>query len=318
MVGKSLSFSMRPWGLLSAATAIACVSTAVGFWGRLWWPFDLGSHFRAQYFFFFLASGIIFLLGRKKKRATLCGVFAIINLSLIVPLYFGASVTHGGVRTFRALLINVAQSAQAYEEVPKFIRSVEPDFMILVEVNQAWINNLQKMQTHYPFSIILPDREGRSGIALLSRIPLESGEVGHYGEAKLPTVVARFEIDGQLLTVIGTHALAPWGPVRSEYRNQHLAALAQIVGSQKGSVVVLGDLNTTSWSPFFRDLLRKTGLRDSRKGFGLQPTWPTGFPPLWIPIDHCLVSSRVVVHDRRIGPQVGSDHYPVVVDFSVE
>jgi len=76
-------------------------------------------------------------------------------------------------------------------------------------------------------------------------------------------------------------------------------------------------MNGTPWSPFFKDFLLSSGLRDSREGFRLQPTWPTWFPPAWIPIDHALVSSSVVVHDRRVGPNVGSDHYPVIIDFSI-
>ncbi len=310
-------FRILLWGFLWSAAAIACMATAVGFLGRYWWPLELVSHFRVQYFVFLLANSFIFLLKRKRRTAALLGIFAIINLSLIVPLYFGGSVAHGSTQTLRALFINVNYSNKAYEEVGKFIRSVDPDLMVFVEVNQTWTNALRQMQADYPFFQNLPLRNGRSGIALMSRIPIAKSEVGHFGEARLPLVVARLKSDGQLLTVIGTHALAPWGRVRSEYRNQHLAALAQIVSSQDGSVIVLGDLNTTSWSPFFRDLLSKTSLRDSRIGFGIQPTWPTGFAPLWITIDHCLVSSGVLVHNRRIGPNIGSDHYPVIVDFSV-
>ncbi len=81
--------------------------------------------------------------------------------------------------------------------------------------------------------------------------------------------------------------------------------------------MVLGDLNVTPWSPFFRDLLREGALRNARKGYGLRPTWPTMLPPLLIPVDHCLVSSGVTVHDCRAGRNVGSDHYPLVVDFSL-
>jgi len=48
------SFRMLPWGLLWSGTAIACLCSMVGFWGRIWWPFELASHFRVQYFFFLL------------------------------------------------------------------------------------------------------------------------------------------------------------------------------------------------------------------------------------------------------------------------
>ena len=77
----------------------------------------------------------------------------------------------------------------------------------------------------------------------------------------------------------------------------------------------MGDLNTTSWSPFFSDLIEESGLRDSRKGFGIQTTWPDGLFLLRIPIDHCLVSKDISVLDRRVGPSIGSDHFPVTVDL---
>jgi len=40
-------------------------------------------------------------------------------------------------------------------------------------------------------------------------------------------------------------------------------------------------------------------------------------PLLGIPIDHCLVSPEIIVTKRSVGPSVGSDHYPVIIDFSI-
>ncbi len=34
-----------------------------------------------------------------------------------------------------------------------------------------------------------------------------------------------------------------------------------------------------------------------------------------LPLDHCLVSDEILVANRRVGPFVGSDHFPVVVDL---
>jgi len=80
----------------------------------------------------------------------------------------------------------------------------------------------------------------------------------------------------------------------------------------------VGDLNSSSWSPAFRDLLRDAGLRDTRLGRGVQSTWPAWLPMVQIPIDHALVSPGVRVHGRFVGDRVGSDHLPVVLDFSVD
>ena len=81
--------------------------------------------------------------------------------------------------------------------------------------------------------------------------------------------------------------------------------------------MLLGDLNATPWSPAFRSLLRNSDLRDSRQGFGIHSTWPSGTWIMRVPLDHILVSGQVAVHSRVVGPDVGSDHRGVVVEFSL-
>ena len=53
------------------------------------------------------------------------------------------------------------------------------------------------------------------------------------------------------------------------------------------------------------------------KGYGFQPSWPANNRLLRIPIDHVLHSPEIVIHDRVIGSTVGSDHFPVLVDFTI-
>ena len=81
--------------------------------------------------------------------------------------------------------------------------------------------------------------------------------------------------------------------------------------------VLLGDLNITPWSPYFKDFIQVTGLQESRKGLGLYPTWPTWLPPLRIPIDHSLISIGITVQAFSLGHDIGSDHFPVILDFSI-
>ena len=83
-----------------------------------------------------------------------------------------------------------------------------------------------------------------------------------------------------------------------------------------GPLIVAGDFNCTPWSPFFSDLLAATGLHDSALGFGVWPTWNSSLLPLGLKIDHVLVTGGVVARNHQVGADVGSDHFPVIVDLA--
>jgi endonuclease/exonuclease/phosphatase (EEP) superfamily protein YafD len=120
------------------------------------------------------------------------------------------------------------------------------------------------------------------------------------------------------LTIVGTHTHPPFTPLQLVRRNQQFAEIAAFVRRQREPVVVAGGLNSSSWSPAFRNFLRDAALRDTRLGRGVQPTWPAWLPMAQVPIDHALVSAGVRVHARFVGGRVGSDHLPVVVDVSLD
>ena len=74
-------------------------------------------------------------------------------------------------------------------------------------------------------------------------------------------------------------------------------------------------MNSTDGSAHFRDFIAVTGLRDSRHGFGRQGSWPVN-SPYRIAIDHLFLSDDLSVVDRRLGPSIHSDHFPLIVDIA--
>ena len=303
------------WGLFGLAVAAVCLLTILGFLGRMWWFFDLTSHFRSQYLFILILSSLIFLLGKQPAAAGGAAAFALINLVSVAPLYIHSNPVTDHLPSRRILLLNVLQRNNHYEEVRNLIRSEQPDIFILVETNQKWLDELNEFQSVYSYSHNKP-REDNYGVALFSREPLQEAEIHYFGEAGVPSAVAHLLIDETRLTVIGTHPPPPKGAMNSSFRNQQLDALADFTREQSGEVILCGDLNMSPWSPYFWRLLKKSGLQNSARGFGLQPTWPTDRLFLRVPIDHCLVSAGVTITDRKVGPFVGSDHFPVILDFS--
>jgi endonuclease/exonuclease/phosphatase (EEP) superfamily protein YafD len=60
-------------------------------------------------------------------------------------------------------------------------------------------------------------------------------------------------------------------------------------------------------------LTKNTTLTDSRIGFGIQNSWNAKNILFSIAIDHCFITNDFNVINRKIGPYIGSDHYPISV-----
>jgi endonuclease/exonuclease/phosphatase (EEP) superfamily protein YafD len=306
------------WGLIIFATMIICACTVVAFFGGLWWRFDLTANFRLQYFICLLVALIVFLIGKKWLWAAVAGVFALVNLLDILPAFIRpGKQSEPSAKSYTVLLANVLSSNKRYEEVRQLIRSTDPDIIAIVEATQAWMKELSLLGEEYPHVVSRP-REDNFGIALFSRIPFQKSEIAQIGTAGVPTVVARIGVENAELSVIATHPFPPTRKSTSGHRNRQLEELAEYARSVKGPILFVGDLNVAPWSPHFKRLLRRSGLHDSRRGRGIQPTWQAGFPWfLRIPLDHVLHSPEITVHRRELGPNIGSDHLPVIVEFSL-
>ncbi len=126
----------------------------------------------------------------------------------------------------------------------------------------------------------------------------------------LPTSSLVFEIElgGQQVAILAVHVLAPTSPNAADERDAELRAVANWALDQQGPKVVLGDLNTVSWSSAMSDLEEDSGLQDSAEGFGFQATWPAFLGPLGIAIDHVLHTPNLTLTDRETGPSFGSAH----------
>jgi endonuclease/exonuclease/phosphatase (EEP) superfamily protein YafD len=290
--------------------------SGAGFFARVW-QLEVWAHFRVQYAVGLAAMAAV-ELGRRKWWTGGAGLaLAVMNLALVAPLYFGGQRAAGAGKIYRAALANVEAQNEDPRRFMAWVKATRPDFLVVEEVNARWWAAIQELGPEYAFTRTRV-REDNFGIALVSRLPIREGRVFDSAGRGLPSIIATIELDGRTLTVIATHPLPPAGRDYFADRRAQLRQTAQLAAGQPPPIMLLGDLNTTSWSPVFAELIRNSGLTDSRRGFGVQPSWPVDLPFLRIPIDHCLASPDIVIRDRRTGPNIGSDHYPVVVEFSVE
>ena len=317
-MGSSKFFQLKlgVTGLLVAAGTVATTASIGGLAGRYWWFLDLASHFPVQYFIVLALVAAALCVVKAYRVAVVFALVALVNLALLLPLYAGDTQSAAEPdRSLRVMLINVYRKNTNHAAVLDSIDRHDPDFVIAEEVNQRWMEVLRTLDAHYPHVVSQP-REDNFGIALLSKHPIADANVIKIGSIGLPTIVARFDVKGDAFYLVGTHAVPPVGADEARARDDHLAAIPAIVKALEAPALLLGDLNVSPWSFHFRKLTRDSGLRDGSEGRGVQPTWPTYMLPLLIPIDHCLHAPEIDVIDKTVGAHVGSDHYPVVVDFA--
>lgn len=310
--GRSF-FSLRigVTGILSAAATIACAATLVSFLGEEWWPFELATSFRVQYAVALMAGGMIFLLLKNFWAAAVFILFAIPNVVSIVPFYVPRQSPPTVGHSLKAVFMNLSVTSTDYGKASDFVRLHNPDLIAVVEAGEVWATNLRRRLRDYPH-VVFRTRDDEFGIGLLSKIPLENAVITDLGDWGFPAIKASVRMWDRSLTVFVVHPPPPVTGLFREERMRQINRLAALVKKER-HVIIMGDLNLTPWSPIFRDLMSRTGLKDGRKGFGIQPTWPTTIPWLLIPIDHCLISGDLVVREFSAGASIGSDHYPLVL-----
>jgi endonuclease/exonuclease/phosphatase (EEP) superfamily protein YafD len=217
--------------------------------------------------------------------------------------------------------LNVEASNGRADLVTAAIERANPDVIVLPEATAAWVEALAPLRARYRYGIGDGSR-GAFSLLLLSQLPVRDAQVMQLSHDQWPAIVARIcpseTADGKdCIGLVGIHPPPPMSEGLAATRNAVFRALPDAIAKvAPRPVVVAGDFNCTPWSPFFADLLAATGLQDSALGFGVWPTWNSALLPFGLNIDHVLVSDGVAVRNHQIGGDVGSDHFPVVVDLA--
>ena len=307
-------------GVFISIAVLCCCGAAASFFARFHLVFELSCHFYIQYFAFTSITALIFARGREWKEAAAMGAFAIYcgaALAPFMPYKSPVTAAAAGSKSFRAVCANVHTANRAHFKVIDMVREYNPDFIILIEVNKLWLESLSALEAGYPHTVFEPS-EDNFGMAFYCRIKPVTAEISFAGSLPVPFLKAKFSSCAKTFMLYGAHPLPPLSPDYFKYRNDQLDAMASIAAREGGPAVFMGDLNATPWSPYFKDFAAAAGLKNSAEGFGLFPSWPAHMPSLRIPIDHCLNSGGVSVTKVFTGRFIGSDHFPIIVDFMVD
>ncbi len=314
-------------GLTAAARATGGTILVIGlvsvFLAPQFWLADLLINFRVHFVGALLLCLLPLVMWRRPVSALLLlagTVFLAWPVLAYLKLPFSQPVTLADVpddqRVYRLLCYNVYTANIRYEDVSDFVADTRADFVLFIETDKRWADEMDwELRDHYEHRFAEP-RSDNFGMSFYSKLPWK--EIRLLEHMDQPAIEAVFDLPEGPLRMIGIHPTPPMRASLAASRNAQFEKLGEYLATLPVTEkrIVAGDFNLTPWSPHFKRLLERCQLSDSAVGRGIQNTWYRA--PLLVtglPIDHVLVSESIDVIDRRIGPPIGSDHRPLLVDL---
>jgi endonuclease/exonuclease/phosphatase (EEP) superfamily protein YafD len=305
--------------------AIVTALTLIGFTARYWWLGETLSQLRPQYALA-LVLCLPFLLWRFRHAGWLTLIPLLLNVGTFVPLYFPPQHDLSPTsRQYTALHYNLDNTLPDHTAAFDYLRNHPVDILSLQELTPDVAARLTEELPGYVIAYSHPMTNSHGSVILVSvasGIEVRSADIIHLPEYSVrPIIEAMLDIDGHSVAFLSLHVIRPVSAWNTDFQQIEFASAAEWSRQQQAqgqTVLIMGDLNSTSWSRNFRQFQQAGQLHNSERGFGLEPTWPASLPALFtIPIDHCLYSPGIIIVKRFIGPFLGSDHAPIHIQFAL-
>ncbi|MEQ8697811.1 MAG: endonuclease/exonuclease/phosphatase family protein [Bauldia litoralis] len=331
--------------LVSLGAAALAGAAVLAELGEHWWAGDLFAHFRFHYLAIGAALIAAAVLVRPRWLALVVLAACTPHLWSLFAYPTAAQARSPALPTLRVVSINLLFDNTDKPSVARFLRRIKADIVCAQEADASWRRLLASLRADYPYQT---DRAAGPEV-VLSRHPIVASERRFPSETVVRTagavspfrdlasalkrrsvssrysyLTARVRTPGGTVRILCVHP--PYGLRRglAFRQNLHLAAIAIEARASRRPVLVMGDFNLTAYSPRFRTLLAQARLRAADHGLWWPRTWPTPSPYSWVPryipgiaIDHILLDPRIAVVTLRRGPNVGSDHFPLIAELQV-
>lgn len=315
----NMSFFLRQFlglGLAGCATGLA----------GLWLPHRFPRLYRAA----FALTVLVFA-----ALAGLTGLRTLDNTARLEP-------ARDGGKPIKIVSMNIERKFLGDKEVTSLLEREKPDIVVIQEA--MWY--LQKRRWNkLDLEVGSAGKNGFPGylkvgasedLVIYSRFPIlksasrivkgklhAGASVIHEADRELLHVV--LDTGSDALHLIAVHPDSPRNPVRWENRRLYLEEadmLVQDIQDQGADpLVIIGDWNTAPWSSRFQDLLAGNNLKTAYPGGWPQTTrFFFDYRLHWIlgaPVDQFAVSQNVTVQSVAVGPDIGSDHVPLIVDLDL-
>ena len=208
-------------------------------------------------------------------------------------------------------------------EITRFIKSVDPDFVGLVEVDTGsirsrMVNQAEAIAADLGMNTSYETKYGTDSLNKLLPIvrkqgnafmaaPRVHGERFHYFDTGIKRLIIELEMDE--FAVFLVH-------LSLKYRHRHLQlrTLYDLIEATEKPVIVAGDFNTFWGENEIYLFMKAAGLKSAN--VDSLPTYPSRSPRK--ELDFVLYQDGIQVTDFQIPDVRHSDHLPIVCDFEIE
>lgn len=290
------------------------------------WPGELMALFQP---YVAIAGLLVLGVGVVFRRGVVQLLLALAVAVLWVPLVVSPVPLAVAAETadFRVMTVNVLRSNPSPDGLLAAVAQYDPDVIVMQEVPEGWAGLMQDFPG-YPY--MASPSQVPEAVVVVSRYPIaDSGPVPGLLATRPWTgggVPLRAEIDigaQDPLILYAIHAPTPRFQDGWEDRGGYLRQLAAAIAGEEedAPVIVAGDWNSPNWSFAFAETLTMAGLATTETSAWPGPTriirrfdfihW------LGSPVDHVAVTPDIARQSYAVGPDIGSDHLPVIVDLDL-
>lgn len=257
------------------------------------------------------------LLLRRRRAATLALATAVLALTPVLASIHAAPQVAEGTPRLKVMTFNLWVLNGETDRIIAYLREAKPDIVFLEETTEAHKKALATLADLYPTQVTCHTGIVPCETMLLSRFPARWEKAGPIAGSMPSTAIAALDLgNGHTVTVVAVHLAWPFPMRGRDAQHEQALHFAQALDAYPGPLLIGGDFNGGGWARN-PDAVKSIARLTSEPG--LHPSWPAirihGLDvPEWLrlPIDHVFTRGGPVVASAEIGPELGSDHLPLL------
>lgn len=271
---------------------------------------DVTNHFRP----FLIIIVIIMLIVRFKELKVAKTVVLILPIALLNfhMFSFPEFPKRHSSKEIKVIQMNLLMSNSNFHLVRDQIKKEKPDIISFQEYTPEWNRELKSVLKDYTLTKRVIDSP--FGICVASKIPVSRSTVQYLKGQSIPHIELTLDIEGKEITFLSIHPTPPFSQELFESRNRFYEKLIKQY-EKDSSMIIVGDLNCTQWSPYYQRVENQLRLKNSSPFFS--NTWPDFLPISIFQLDHILISKQFQLINSKVLEGIGSDHYPIGATISI-